>query len=277
MKLFKLIIALAFVPFFSANAQTIKLNLVKGAKFEVATVSKISSVASVMGQEMETTIDNSIVENIQVKDKRTSESDLESTITKLTLNMQGMGQETVYDSDKKDNTGLLTETLDKLKGNTKSVTVDANGKVLKQDKVDSEIAAASSMAGISADVLPFLKSSFAGKEAKPGTTWDDSTTIAAEKMRSTTKGNYTIQSVNAGTITIAFAGTENSSGTMEQMGMEMATSSTSKVTAQIEVDMATGLIKKSTQTTEGNMNVEANGMSIPVATKSTITITAKQL
>jgi hypothetical protein len=43
------------------------------------------------------------------------------------------------------------------------------------------------------------------------------------------------------------------------------------------VDIATGLIKKSTQTTDGTMNIEASGMSIPATTKSTVTMTAKQL
>jgi hypothetical protein len=277
MKLFKLITALLFLPAFT-TAQIIKQNLPKGSKYEVSTTTKLTSVALAMGQEIESTIDNSVVEAIQVKDKRAGETDLTSTINRFVLNLQGMGQQIVYDSDKKDNApGMATETLDKIKGKTKNFTVDANGKIIKQDKDDEEIAAAAALAGISADALPFLQKSFIGREAKPGTTWYDSTTVVAEKLTTTTKGNYTITAVNAGTITIVFDGTEISSGTIEQMGMEMLTSSSGKVTSQMEVDMATGIIKNSTQTTNGSMNVETGGMNIPVTTKTTITISAKQL
>lgn len=277
MKLIQLIVAFAFLPAL-ANAQAIKLNLAKDSKYEVSTTTKLSSSASVMGQQMETTIDNSMVETVQVKDKRAGETDLVSTISKIVLNMQGMGQETAYDSDKKDNAaGPVTEAFDKIKGQPKNITVDANGKVIKQDKMDDETSSVAAMAGISGDMLSVLKSSFIGKDAKPGTTWYDSTTVAAEKLTTTTKGNYTITAINGGTATIAFDGTQNSSGTIEQMGMEMNTSSSSKVTSQIEVDIATGLIKKSTQTTDGNMTIETGGMSIPVTTKSTITLSSKQL
>lgn len=276
MKLFKLIIALAFVPAFT-YAQTIKLKLAKGARYEIATTTKVNSSASVMGQEMETTLDNNVVESIDVKDARAAETDLVSTITKITANIQAMGQEMVYDSDKKDNEGAMTEAFDKMKGRVKNITIDANGKIVKQDKDPEELSAGAMGMSIGAAGLPGFNSSFTGKETKAGVSWMDSTKTVADKLSTATVGTYTIQSVNDGTATISFAGTQTSSGTIEQMGMEMSMTTSSKVTSQFEVDIATGLIKKSSVTTDGNSTIEAAGMSIPAIVKSTITSSAKQL
>jgi hypothetical protein len=275
MKLFRLIIAFAFLPML-VQAQTIKLNLVKDAKFEVTSVTKISSVASIMGQEMESLNDMNFVETILVKDTRPGETDLVSTITKIVTNIQAMGQGTAYDSDKKDNTGPAAESFDKLRGKAKNITVDTNGKIIKQDK-DDDISSSASMLGISGDGLAYINKIFIGREIKPGATWYDSTTTPGDKIITSTAGNYILQAVNGTTATITFKGITNASGTIEQMGMEMAMTSSSKVTSQFEVDLSTGLIKQSSTNSEGNMNVEASGMSIPVTINTSTTLSVKQL
>ena len=275
MKLIKLFFTLAFLPVFS-NAQIIKLNLPKGAQYEVTTSTKITSIATVMGQDMESATDINTTETVKVKDTRPVETDLVKTISKIVANIQSMGQEMVYNSDKKDNEGAMAETFDKMKGKEKNMTIDMNGKIIKQDSTEESSSAA--MMGISNEGLIFLSNKFIGREVKTGTTWYDSTSSSTgDKMSTTTFGNYTIQAVNNGVATIAFAGKTNLTGTMEQMGQEMAITSTSKVTSQYEVDIASGLIKKSIQNSDGTMNIEAGGMSIPATTKSTITMVATQL
>jgi hypothetical protein len=273
MKLNKLIIALAFLPVFT-HAQIVKLNLPKGSKYEAVTTTKVSSVASLMGQEMESGTDMNITETISVKDTRPGETDLVKTITKLVSNIQAMGQNMSYDSDKKDNEGQLAETFDKMMNRQKNVTVDTYGKIIKQDK--EEESASTAMMGISNDGLPILSNNFIGREVKPGNTWHDSTSTSGEQMTTVTTGNYTIQAVDAGTAMIVFAGTTRLNGTIEQMGQELAMTSTSTVNSTFEVDIATGLIKKSTQTTDGTMNIEAGGMSIPATTKTTVIMVAKK-
>ncbi len=276
MKLIKLFLTLAFLPVFS-NAQIIKLNLPKGAQYDVTTSTKITSIATVMGQDMESATDINTTETVKVKDTRPVETDLVKTMSKIVANIQSMGQEMVYNSDKKDNEGAMAETFDKMKGKEKNITVDMNGKITKQDN-NTEESSSAAMMGIPNEDLTFLSNKFIGREVKTGTTWYDSTSSSSgNKMSTTTFGNYTIQAVNNGIATIAFAGKTNLTGTMEQMGQEMALSSTSKVTSQYEVDIATGLIKKSIQTSDGTMNIEAGGMSIPATTKSTITMVATQL
>ena len=82
-------------------AQTVKVALEKGKKYEVSTVTKVNSLASVMGQDMETNVDNSTVEVYDIKDARATETDLTKVITKMAVSMQSMGQDMSYDSEKK--------------------------------------------------------------------------------------------------------------------------------------------------------------------------------
>jgi hypothetical protein len=74
-----------------------------------------------------------------------------------------------------------------------------------------------------------------------------------------------------------FAGNQNSSGTMEQMGQEMAMTTSSKVDSRFEVDINTGIIRQSSSTSNGNSTIDAAGMSIPVTIKSTTLTQIKAL
>jgi hypothetical protein len=120
---------------------------------------------------------------------------------------------------------------------------------------------------------------FIGKELKAGTSWMDSVVSNSDKMKNTTSGKYTVTSINAekNTATISFAGTQNMSGIMEQMGQEMNMTGTSKVTGQYEVDIKTGIILQSSVANDGTMTIEAMGMSIPATTKSTTNTMVKFL
>lgn len=263
---------------FGSQAQTIKLNLEKGKKYEVTTVSKISSSASVMGQDMETNIDNTTVEAYEVKEVRANEADLTKTVTKLGMNMQSMGQDMSYDSDKKDNSGPMAEELGKMVNKVKNLTIDDGGKIIKEDKDDESATAGMTMfAGPIANGIGLLRSDVIGKEMKGNMTWDDSTNSSGDKIKTTTVGAYTVTGIDGNIATIRFSGTQRITGTIEQMGQEMGMTGTNKVTTDLKLDLSTGLITESVTTVDGTSNIEAMGMSIPVTTKSTTTSTVKSL
>jgi len=277
MNLFKLITTARLLLAFSSNAQTIKLSLAKDQKYEVITISKVNSVASVMGQEMENNTDVSIVEKFEVTDTRPNETDIISTIIKMKLAVQAMGQETNYDSDKKDNSGPGAEEMSKQIGKVKTMTINGNGKIIKQSKDDGDITAGA-MGGFAIETLPLLLHVFIGKEIKEGASWYDSTTTLPDKITTNIAGNYTIKTIDPfNLVTVEFKGTRTTSGTMEQMGQEMAMTSTGKVTSEYVLDINTGLITKSSSSTDGSMTIEGAGMSIPVTTKNTIITTLKLL
>ncbi len=274
MYLKKLITCPLLMLAFGSYAQTLKLVFEKGQKYEVTTKSTLNSVASVMGQEMESNTDNTTVYIIEVKDTRANETDLTSTTTKLLVNMQAMGQETKYDSEKKDNTGPMAEEMDKMIGKIKNMTIDATGKVIKEDKDETE--------GAMSSIFPetnIVKQALIGKELKPGATWPDSVSENTDKMKNTTVGTYTVNSVNKETHTavIFFTGTQTSSGTIEQMGMEMTLTSSNKVNSQFEMDINTGLLSQNSSSITGTTNIDAGGMAIPATTKSSVITKIRRL
>jgi Family of unknown function (DUF6263) len=260
-------------------AQTVKLVLPKGQKYEITTTSKVNSVANVMGQDMENNVDNTTVQGIEVKDARTNETDLAITTTKMVSNVQAMGQEMSYDSDKKDNSGPMADAMGKMIGKTKNMTVDATGKILKQDKADKDTEMPMMMGGGSDGGVAIFQMAFIGKDLKTGASWVDSVVNNTDKMKTTTSGTYAVVSINAekNTATISFTGTQTMSGVLEQMGQEMNMTGTSKVNTQYEVDINTGIILQSTVTNDGTMTIDAMGMSIPATTKSTTTTKVKLL
>ena len=272
----KMIVFSLMMMAFGCYAQTVKLALVKGNKYEVSSKITVNTTANVMGQEMQNNVDNTTLQTVEVKDIRVNENDLVSITTKLLATVQMMGQEMIYDSEKKDNSGPLAETMDKMVGKKKNITVDASGKVIKEEKDDLE----GTLEGmVSITGITLFQQALIGKEMKTGNTWNDSVVNNTAKMKSTTVGTYKVTAVNndTHTATITFSGNQNSSGTIEQMGMEMNTSSSSKVESQFEVDINTGISKQITTTSNGNTTIDAMGMSIPGTTKSTTTSTIKAL
>jgi hypothetical protein len=275
----KLIILSLMMMAFGCYAQKVKLSLVKGNKYEVSTKTQVNSTFNVMGQDMENNVDNTTIQTVEVKDTRGNETDLISITTKLLANMQAMGQDMSYDSDKKDNSGPLSETMDKIIGKIKNITIDASGRIIKEDKDDTETAFGSMSGNETGNGIALLQQAFIGKEMKIGASWSDSVVNNSDKMTSTTVGIYTISSVNkeTQTATIVFAGKQTSSGTIEQMGQEMAMTTSSKVDSQFEVDINTGLIRQSSSTSNGSSTIDAAGMSIPVTIKSTTITQIKAL
>lgn len=275
----KIIIAIAILFSTGAFAQPLKIAVAKGTKYEVSTVTKVNSSASIMGQDMETNLDNTSVEVYEIKDARATETDLTKVVTKMVVSMQSMGQDMNYDSEKKDNSGPLAESLDKTVNKVKNITIDANGKIIKEDKDDSE---ASGMGGLMAlspasGGVSIFKLSLVGKEMKVAANWSDSTNNDAEKLKSNTVGTYTITAIEGNIATISFDGVQRMSGTVEQMGQEMGMSGSNKITGTYKVDLSNGLILSSTTSTTGTSSIEAMGMSIPVNTKTTTTATTKVL
>jgi hypothetical protein len=184
-----------------------------------------------------------------------------------------MGQESGFDSEKDNNSGPLADLLSPMINKTNNLTIDNKGNIIKQAK-DENAAALASLTGGSGNqghielFIPVLIS----KELKIGDSFPDSSSTTGEKSSSKTSGIYTIKSIEKGIVTVSYTGTEISSITMEQMGMEMLNNSTNKVSSEIQVDMETGIMMEKTSTIETANTVEAAGMSIPGSGKTTITV-----
>ncbi|HMI78556.1 MAG TPA: hypothetical protein VK484_07160, partial [Ferruginibacter sp.] len=206
-------------------------------------------------------------------------TDLVCTTIKIQVTAQMMGQEMNYDSEKKDNTGPLAETLDKMAGKIKNITIDDAGRVIKEDKDETEKEISSLFGGMSGSNLSLFKLTLIGREFKTGATWAETVSDDTEKMKMKTTGNYTISSVDKETHTavVLFTGMQTGSGTIEQMGQEMGITTSNKIDDRLEVDLNTGILSRSSSNINGTSNVDAAGMVIPATTKSETVTTIKRL
>lgn len=269
-----------FIPalIFSVNtyAQTVQLSLKNGQKYELTSVTKVSSVASVMGQDMESTANTTQTEVFEVKNSMPAQTDLTTTITHMVMNSSAMGQEINFDSDKKDNTGPASEEMMKLINKPASMTIDGKGKILKEDKSDNDADASFTGSNMQPRAL-FYHGPVIGRSLREGDTWQDSTVQKSDKMNTVIGGIYTVKKIENGIATIVFNGTSTMKGSMEQMGQAMDMNSSSKVTGETRLNTSTGIIIDSINNTDGSMTIEAGGMSIPVTIKSTTTTAVKML
>jgi hypothetical protein len=136
----KIFLTLTLFTCVAGFSQVTKLVLKKGQKFEVTTVNKVISESDVMGQTMESNIENTIVETYEVKDVSGNAIELQKTITKLKANMQVMGQDMNYDSDDKNATGQMAEAFSGLVGKEKNLQIDGNGNITREaEKDEAEI------------------------------------------------------------------------------------------------------------------------------------------
>lgn len=250
-----------------------KIGVKTGDKYKVQSEVNVSSSAEVMGQVMETTVDKKSNTTYEIAAITPDGIDLQSTITKMDIKTFMMGQESNFDSEKDNNSGPLADLLSPMINKVKNLTIDNKGTIIKQDKDENAATLASLTSGGGSEgnvelFIPVLM----GKELKTGDSFPDSSSTTGEKNTSKTSGIYIIKSIENGVVNISYTGTEIASATIEQMGMELLKNSNNKVTAEIKVDMETGLILEKTSVTETTDTIEVAGMSIPATGKTTTTI-----
>lgn len=275
----KILLGLALFATVTAFAQTTKLALKKGQVFEITLTSKTVSEADMMGQTMETTGENTIVEKYEVLEVNGNTIDLQKTVTRMKTDMQMMGQGMSYDSDDKNASGELADAFAGLVGKPKMMQIDVNGNITKEAEKDEAeknlmqgLGALGQQAGIA-----LINPALLNKSLQPGTSWSDSGTIAADKLTTQTNGTYTLISTTGNTATFQYEGKQQMEGMIEQMGQSMGMKGNTNVKMNIVLNTDTGVINEYTNTTDGKTSIDAMGMTIPATVKSTITAKVKVL
>lgn len=267
-------INLFFFAALASNGQSLKLALTQGAKYEVISNLKVVSSANVMGQTMETSVDNENTEQFEVKSVAANNNELSASIKKIKLTMSLMGQDINYDSETSNGKGEIAKEMDNKVNKPYPVLYDDNGKILNKDVVKAAQPDAVVQGMIPpSDKVSLIDDMFIGRELKEGTSWEDSTLSDDGKMKVVTKGTYKVLTIQNGMASVLFEGTQTQNGTIEQMGMEMNTSGMQNVKREIMLDTKTGIVMQTKVTTTGQNNIETMGMSIPV--DLTVTTTKK--
>ncbi len=258
---------------FTSNAQKISLNVSKGQKMKVLITSLTKTSMSVMGQDMESNMESKATTQIEVLNNEKGTFQLSQKVTNIKASGQTAGQEMNYDSELKDDNGPLAQAMGKILNKESKITVDANGKVLKQDKASDEASSPMMPGGFSnVEGIAVIMQSLFNQDMKVGNAWKDSILTEAEGMKTKTVSYFKVASVDSDIATIAYTSNVTLEGTMEQSGQELTMTNTSENKGTIKVNIKTGLVLENTSDGTGTGTMEAAGMSIPSSTISKIVI-----
>ena len=278
-------LALTLTLGLAAQSYTPAVKLEAGKQYTVTTITKSNMTQEAMGQTMEIPIDATNKATLTIK--AASDKGYESTYitdrVQFAANM--MGQDMNYDSDKKDDKdGPMGKTMNKLVGKETSFVVNGAGNIIKetivkqtQEKSDEEGPdMMTGMMGIGmseASTCPVFNLFVNNTELKIGDSFIDSSTVNDKDGSTKTSTTYILKEIKDGKSIFTLNGQVAISKKMEMQGMEMTTTTASKSTGDMIVDVATGLLNSKSIVTETTGSVDVQGMSIPITGKTTTTIT----
>ena len=282
-------LALTLTLGLAAQSYTPAVKLEAGKQYTVTTITKSNMTQEAMGQTMEIPIDATNKATLTIK--AASDKGYESTYitdrVQFAANM--MGQDMNYDSDKKDDKDSpMGKTMNKLVGKETSFVVNGAGNIIKetivkqtQEKSDEEgpdmMTGMMGMGMSEASTCPVFNLFVNNTELKIGDSFVDSSTVNDKDGSTKTSTTYILKEIKDGKSIFTLNGQVAISKKMEMQGMEMTTTTASKSTGDMIVDVATGLLVSKSIVTETTGNVDVQGMSIPITGKTTsiITVSAK--
>ncbi len=258
------------------------LELKQGQKLQLEYTTKAENSMEMMGQQMEITADALITRQLEVTENRDTSYKLSSTITRMKVNSSVMGQSLSYDSDKpEDGNNEMGKMLSEQLNVAREVEVNNNGKPVGAGTPGEAAASGNPMMSLIENMGATADESYGANEAfqvlppnlKAGDTWMDSSIIEGSKTYRT----YTLASVTGNIALITYTGTQEVKKSVEAQGMGGDISMDSKLSGEITLDTATGIVQQRTLTMEGSGTVEAMGQAIPMNSKVTTTSVIKKL
>jgi hypothetical protein len=272
----------------SAYSQKItgQLKFEQGKVYNITMQTKSIISQEAMGQAIDFGIDGVANHSFKATNTTPENTTLHHEAKRITFNFDGMGTKQSFDSeDPKDQKGPFGKPLIELLKKTYDAIIDPSGNVLMVQpekletvEMDDRIKIVANMLKNVLDVIQPPKKGgrsffkvLPGTEVGIGDTWSDKYENEEGKFENT----YTLSAINGldSTIVVDVAGNASTSTKSDMMGMEIITDLKHKTTEQITLDMATGIIRTRTSTTESNGTMAAMGQSAPVTSKQTVIIT----
>jgi hypothetical protein len=258
------LISLCFTTLF-ANAQSIKLENGKTIKI---TTNIVSTAESPMGGGEST---NTITTTNSIKVTAVGEKNFKatSTVTRMVMDGEMMGQSMKFDSDKKeDMDGQMGQMFGASVNKPSDINIDkADGKITETSSEEKKEGMMGSMSGESNAggsaffVIPIGK--------KVGDKW----TVSSDNDGIKSVKNYELQSLKENMATVSISSTNKGTTTKEANGMSMEMTIDTKGTGTMIVDTNTGLVKQINMDDETTGSMEVMGQSIPLNKKSKTVVT----
>jgi Family of unknown function (DUF6263) len=256
------------------------LKLAHGQKIVIESNTDIQASLT-MG--MELTSNTAAVNSLEVKNATADNYNISSTLTKMKVNMNMMGQSNSYNSDNKDGNNeemakIFDEKMNKqvtvlVDNKTAAVTAEKKKDEKAVDDVDGDPTAGlmkmfadNSDEGVIAGAFEIIPT---GKSV--GDSWADTTTDKDTKIINT----YTLKSITGNEAVIGSTIVATGKNKLNFQEMEFEVKSETKTTGEIVTDIATGLVKKRTSVADITGSIQMMGQDMPISAKATTTSTYK--
>ena len=273
-------VALTAALVMQAQSASQNIRLTKGQKLESLTTSTVTMSQEMMGQQVEFNANTTVTTLTEVKDVTSDKFLLTNTIRRLVTNTTVMGQETKFDSDKKeDMDGQTGAELKNKIGAPQDISVNKQGKIVEVKDTTPAAGSANMVnailgsATVKGTTFPLL-APFPAKAVKAGDTWTDSTG-SSETMKMV--NTYTLRQVSGGEATIDVTGQMAKTGVVEQQGMQIPMSLSGTTSGESVIDISTGTVKKNSTTMKITGTMELMGQSIPLSMNVTAQTTVNKI
>jgi hypothetical protein len=251
-----------------------KIKLANAQKISVESSTDIQASLT-MGMELTST--SKTVNSLEVKNSSANNYTIASTLTKMKVNMNMMGQSNSYNSDNKDgNNEDMAKIFDEKMNKQVIILVDNKTGTAtpekKKDKKTDDAEDGDPTAGLmkmfadnsdEAIVASAFEIVPAGKSV--GDSWADSTTEKGLKMVRT----YTLKSVTGNEALLQSVIVSTGTNKLNFQEMEFEVKSETKTNGEIVMDISTGLVKKRTNVADINGSIQMMGQDMPISAKAT--------
>ncbi len=278
----------------SKDIVEIKFNLPKGSKYEYAMNMEMTMNQKMMDKDVDVKNSMGFTYLFEVAGDSAGWKTLSSTITKLSMDMNSMGQTMHFDTESPaDTTGpmaIMSKVFGAMKGaqffftlNDKGEVGEVRGVKEMQEKMVADLPN-------SAQIIQGLKGSFddeslrenmqqafaayPGKPVKPGDSWSKSMTQKTQGMHVKFDNIYTLESVNGNDAVIKLVCKLSSpTGTINDTEMNMTGTSEGKT----HYDLETGMTTSGNVDMKMNMKVKTGEMEIPMSMDMKMTTKGKKI
>jgi hypothetical protein len=251
----KIVLSLCSIGIAFSYAQNIKINTDR--------VLKMTTTMTMSGEQMGNEYSSDIITTSTLKITGADDKNYKatSTVTRMTMKSNAMGQDINFDSDKKeDMDGQIGQMVGKNVNQPTEVLISKE--TGDQKKVEEKEDGGMGMMGADGDKggSAFF---YVDPSKKVGDKW--TTTTDADGIK-TTK-NYILKSITGNVAIIDLDFSSKGNTTKEAMGQSMDMTIDTKGKSSIEVDINTGIVKKQIADVDNNMVMEVMGQSMPMVTK----------
>lgn len=280
-----LIVSVFSATIITGQTVTPKVSFVKGQLLEQNSQIKVNMVQEMMGQTMDFNIETNTKSHIEIKDASSNSFSIANTLKRVSMNVNGAGQEQQFDSDKKEDLdGQMGAPFKNKIGKTKEYTVNTQGVITAAkdtaDKMDEAMGMMGSMSGSMSEMMGEkvgthfrALANIPAKGARIGDSWVDSTGDAKIKSLIT----YTLKSVAGNEGVVSLAGSTNVNQDVEQGSMAMHVDMKGVTEGEYSFDLVSGIISNMKSVTKSTGTVEVMGQSVPLKMETTVfnTVTKK--